>query len=105
MEFVTIGSPGNTADTTGDPNPAGSVGYTYSMGVNEVSRDMVTKANSVGGLGITLDSMSFVTGGPRQAARSTCVAPADRRNAAAWRDADGGLTERNGPARRPEGVG
>ena len=25
IEFVTIGNPGNTADTTGSPNPAGSV--------------------------------------------------------------------------------
>ena len=28
MEFVTIGNPGNAADTTGAPNPAGAVGYT-----------------------------------------------------------------------------
>ena len=28
MEFVTIGDPGNAADFTGSPNPAGSVGYT-----------------------------------------------------------------------------
>ena len=27
MEFVTIGNPGNAADTTGTPNPAGAVGY------------------------------------------------------------------------------
>ena len=27
MEFVTIGNPGNAADTTGAPNPAGAVGY------------------------------------------------------------------------------
>jgi hypothetical protein len=32
MEFVTIGNPGNTADTTGQPNPAGAVGYTYGIG-------------------------------------------------------------------------
>jgi hypothetical protein len=25
IEFVTIGNPGNAADTTGNPNPAGSV--------------------------------------------------------------------------------
>ena len=28
MEFVTIGNPGNAPDTTGNPTPAGSVGYT-----------------------------------------------------------------------------
>ena len=46
MDFVTIGDPGNTADTTGDPNPAGSVGYTYDIGKFEVSRDMINKYNS-----------------------------------------------------------
>ena len=25
IDFVTIGDPGNAADTTGDPNPAGAV--------------------------------------------------------------------------------
>jgi hypothetical protein len=29
MDFVPIGSPGNAADTTGNPNPAGAVGYAY----------------------------------------------------------------------------
>ena len=65
IEFVTIGDPGNPADTTGDPNPAGSVDYVYSMGKYEVSRDMVEKASAEGGLGLTLDPMDFVTGGPR----------------------------------------
>jgi len=46
MDFVAIGNPGNAADTTGSPNPAGSVGYTYNLGKYEVSRDMITKANS-----------------------------------------------------------
>ena len=58
MEFVTIGNPGNAADTTGSPNPAGSVAYTYSIGKYEVSRDMITKANSAGSLGITMADMS-----------------------------------------------
>lgn len=58
MEFVTIGNPGNAADTTGAPNPAGSVAYTYNLGKYEVSRDMITKANSAGILGITMYDMS-----------------------------------------------
>jgi len=58
MDFVTIGNPGNAADTTGSPNPAGSVAYTYNIGKYEVSRDMITKANSAGSLGITLFDMS-----------------------------------------------
>jgi formylglycine-generating enzyme len=56
IDFVTIGTPGNPADTTGDPNPAGSVPYTYRIGKYEVPEDAVRKANTLGGLGITLDS-------------------------------------------------
>jgi formylglycine-generating enzyme required for sulfatase activity len=46
MEFVTIGNPNNAADTTGDPNPAGAVGYEYGIGKFEVSEDMITKYNA-----------------------------------------------------------
>jgi len=60
MDFVTIGNPGNAADTTGSPNPAGSVAYTYNMGKYEVSREMIDKANLAGALGITMyDMISF----------------------------------------------
>ena len=62
MDFVTIGNPGNAADTTGSPNPAGSVAYTYNIGKYEVSRDMITKANSAGSLGITMYDMSSLGG-------------------------------------------
>ena len=62
MEFVTIGNPGNAADTTGSPNPAGSVAYTYNIGKYEVSRDMITKANSAGSLRITLAEMGSYGG-------------------------------------------
>jgi hypothetical protein len=58
MEFVTIGNPNNAADTTGSPNPAGSVAYIYNIGKYEVSRDMITKANSAGSLGITMYDMT-----------------------------------------------
>jgi hypothetical protein len=58
MDFVTIGNPGNAADTSGDPNPAGRVNYVYNIGKYEVSRDMIEKANAAGGLGITLADMS-----------------------------------------------
>lgn len=58
IDFVTIGNPGNAADTTGTPNPAGSVAYTYNIGKYEVSRDMVLKASTAGGLGLTLQDMS-----------------------------------------------
>ena len=58
MDFVQIGNPGNAADTTGAPNPAGAVPYTYNLGKYEVSRDMITKANSEGNSGITMSDMS-----------------------------------------------
>ena len=57
MDFTTIGNPGNVADTTGRPNPVGAVAYTYQIGKYEVSRDMITKANSLGNLGISLSDM------------------------------------------------
>jgi hypothetical protein len=54
MEFVTIGNPGNAADTGGfgfiDPRGAGGIGYTYSMGKFEVSREMVEKYNAEYGI-------------------------------------------------------
>jgi formylglycine-generating enzyme len=56
IEFVTIGNPGNAADTTGDPNPAGSVPYTYRIGKYEISEQMIDKANILGGLGISKDT-------------------------------------------------
>lgn len=62
IDFVTIGNPGNVADTTGQPNPAGSVAYIYAIGKYEVSRDMILKATSAGGLGITLADMTTLGG-------------------------------------------
>jgi formylglycine-generating enzyme required for sulfatase activity len=62
MEFVTIGNPNNAADTTGAPNPAGSVAYTYNLGKYEVSRDQITKANVAGSLGITMAEMGSYGG-------------------------------------------
>ena len=60
MEFVKIGNPNNAADTTGSPNPAGSVAYTYTLGKYEVSREQIDKANAAGSLGITMaDLTSF----------------------------------------------
>ena len=62
MDFVTIGNPNNVADTTGSPSPVGSVAYTYNLGKFEVSRDMFTKANSAGSLGITMSSLTSYGG-------------------------------------------
>jgi formylglycine-generating enzyme required for sulfatase activity len=66
MEFVTIGNPGNAADTTGEPNSAGAVGYTYGIGKFEVSEDMIEKYNALNpGLQISKD-----TRGPAKPATS-----------------------------------
>lgn len=65
LGFVTVGNAGNPADTSGQPNPVGSVPYVYRMGAYEVSRDVITKANAAGGLGLTLDEMEQLPGGPR----------------------------------------
>jgi formylglycine-generating enzyme required for sulfatase activity len=63
MEFVTIGSPGNVADTTGAPNSAGRVNYTYDIGKFEVSRAMVTAYNAhTGVVAITLADMTSAGG-------------------------------------------
>jgi len=60
MEFVTIGNPGNTADTAGTPNAAGTVAYEYGMGKFEVSEEMIELYNlgygNDNGLTITADT-------------------------------------------------
>ncbi len=56
IEFVDIGNPGNADDTTGKPNPAGSVPYGYQIAKFEVSEDMINKANAEGGLAITTNN-------------------------------------------------
>jgi hypothetical protein len=69
IEFVTIGQPNNPPDTTGSPNPAGSVPYAYRIGKYEISRDMVEKASAAGALGITLADMTLFGGnGPNKPA-------------------------------------
>lgn len=72
IDFVTIGNPGNANDSVvistnidGTPNKiiqVGSVSYIFKIGMFEVSRDAVIKANNVGNLGITLFDMSSLGG-------------------------------------------
>jgi len=66
MDFTTIGNAGNAADTTGSPNPVGSVGYTYQMGTYEVSRGMIDAYNALvpvhGGPTLTMSDMSSFGG-------------------------------------------
>lgn len=64
IDFVSIGNPGNEADTTpvGGPSPVGRVDYLYRLGQHEISRDMIDKVNAAGGLGITMQDMSSFGG-------------------------------------------
>src|SRR5262245_15991232 len=57
IEFVTIGNAGNIADTSGSPNPAGSVAYPYRIGKFEISGQMIDKANNLGGLEIPRETL------------------------------------------------
>lgn len=69
LQFVQVGDPGNPPSEIGSPSSFGSVPYSYRIGKFEITRDQVARANGMGGLGLTLDSMSFVNGsngsGPR----------------------------------------
>jgi hypothetical protein len=56
IEWVTIGDPLNLPDTTGNPNPVGSVAQAFRIAKFEVSEQMIAKANAEGGLGITKDT-------------------------------------------------
>ncbi len=51
IEFVTIGNPSNSADLSG--GGLGAVAYEYRMGKYEISEQMIEKANTLGGLGIS----------------------------------------------------
>ena len=61
IDFVKVGNPGNAADTTGSPNPAGAVGYEYNIGKFEISRSIVEKASTAGALGITVNTAYSLT--------------------------------------------
>jgi hypothetical protein len=56
IEFLTIGDPANLPDLSGAPNPVGSVAQTFRIAQFEISEQMIVKANTVGGLGITKDT-------------------------------------------------
>jgi len=56
IDFVTVGNPGNVADTSG----WGSVSYAYLMGKYEITQGQITKANTLGGLGIDMSNWSSI---------------------------------------------
>ncbi len=70
IPFVTIGSPGNAADTTGAPNPVGRVDYTYRIGKYEVPEEAVRKANAAASLAGNPLNITLDTRGPQKPATS-----------------------------------
>ena len=62
MNFVDIGNAGNDNDGLTGSTAYGGVSYNYRMGVNEVSEDMIDKANTAGALGITHTDRTGVNG-------------------------------------------
>lgn len=70
IPFVTIGSPGNAPDTTGAPNPAGAVAYTYRIGKYEVPEEAIRKANALSELAGDPLNISLDERGPQKPATS-----------------------------------
>ena len=68
IEFVTIGNSGNAADTTGAPNPAGSMAQTYRIGKFEISEDMIDNVNAQSALDGDPLSITKDTRGPNKPA-------------------------------------
>jgi len=58
IDFVTVGNPGNTADTAGTVG-SGAVGYEFRMGKFEISEDMTNKALGIGTLGVNKPVMGI----------------------------------------------
>ena len=84
VEFVTVGNPGNPADLSGNPKPAGRVDYIYNMGKFEISREMIETASFLGGLQLDMDPMDFVTGGARPAMPATGISWNEAARFANW---------------------
>lgn len=94
MEFVAIGNPGNANDTSfPDPvfGPFGAVPYNFMIGKYEVSRDVVSKANDAGGLGLTMADMS-VHGGNGTARPATGVTWFEAATFVNWLNTSAGFT-------------
>ena len=85
IDFVTIGNPGNAADTTGNPNPAGKVDFTYRVGKYEIPENLIDKVNALSNLSISHDNL-----GPNKPAFS--ISWFDAAKFVNWLNADSGNT-------------
>ena len=64
IDWVTVGDPGNTADTTGDPNPAGAVADSFQIMKYEFTNQQYTDfLNSVDAGGTNPNSVYNVSMG------------------------------------------
>ena len=64
LDMVTVGDPGNTADTTGDPNPAGAVADSFQIMKYEFTNQQYTDfLNSVDAGGTNPNSVYNVSMG------------------------------------------
>ena len=102
IEFVEIGDPGNAPDTSGDPNPAGSVDYVYRIGKYEISRETIERANAEGGLELT---SRFVPGRTRPAMPATEVSWNEAARFTNWLNTSQGSPEAYKFATKPGEVG
>jgi formylglycine-generating enzyme required for sulfatase activity len=73
IEFVTVGNPGNPADTTGTPNPAGSVPYTYRIAKYEFSNEQIQKVMALSGIDSSHQYFPNVFGPTRPATQLTWI--------------------------------
>lgn len=70
IDFVSIGNPGNAADTTGGPSSAGAVNYRYGLAKYEISEQMITIYNGLYG---TPQGMQINTNGRGASKPATSV--------------------------------
>jgi hypothetical protein len=104
IEFVTIDDPDNPPDRIFPEDFVGAVSHVYRIGKYEVSRDMVTKANSVGNLGITLANITQL-GGNRPDVPATGVSWNEAARFVNWLNTNNGSSPAYKFSTRPGDVG
>lgn len=97
IEFVEIGNPGNPPDDRAKvkPNPVGSVPYVYRIAKYEISREMISKANAEGNLGISMHSFRShlnIPTAPRDAMPATGVVWTETARFVNWLNTSRGFT-------------
>jgi len=107
IDFVNVGDPGNPDDSGSTGSyflPYGGVSYEYRIGAQEVSRDMINKANAEGGLNITMQDMTTV-GGNGDNRPATDISWNEAARFVNWLNTSNGFTEAYKFALQPGDVG